>query len=183
MTSVFKEYKTEIMRAARNDRLRLALSRAIKSFRANVKNALQKFPHTTDLADEVLAVKQKAIPDMEKLAKTAIAAIEENKGKGYIARTPEEALDIIAGLVGKDKLIVKGKTMTGFANSEEDFADQTVGQKLMPFRIEDEARRLGANFVVAPAFQPHAVRDGCLITGQQQFSGGAVAQLVLEPLG
>ena len=77
---------------------------------------------------------------------------------------------------------VKGKTMTGFANSEEDFADQTVGQKLMPFRIEEEARKLGANFVVAPAFQPHAVRDGHLITGQQQFSGGEVAQLVIEAL-
>jgi len=77
---------------------------------------------------------------------------------------------------------VKGKTMTGFADSEEDFADQAVGQKLMPFRIEDEARQLGANFVVAPAFQPHAVRDGRLITGQQQFSGGEVAKLVLEAL-
>jgi putative intracellular protease/amidase len=77
---------------------------------------------------------------------------------------------------------VKGKTMTGFANSEEDFADQAVGQKLMPFRIEDEARKLGAHFIVAPAFQPHAVRDGCLITGQQQHSGGEVAKLVLEAL-
>jgi len=77
---------------------------------------------------------------------------------------------------------VKGKTMTGFANSEEDFADQTVGQKLMPFHVEDEARKLGANFVVAPTFQPHAVRDGHLITGQQQFSGGEVAKLVIEAL-
>lgn len=77
---------------------------------------------------------------------------------------------------------VKGKTMTGFANSEEDFADQAVGQKLMPFRIEDEARKLGANFVVAPAFQPHAVCHGCLITGQQQHSGGEVAKLLIEAL-
>jgi iron-sulfur cluster protein len=112
-TSGFKEYKKEIMGAARNDRLRLALTRAIKSFRANVKNALEKFPHTVDLAEEVLAIKEKAIPDMEKLARQAIAAIEENKGKGYLARTADEALEIIAGLTGKGKLIVKGKTMTG----------------------------------------------------------------------
>ena len=58
--------------------------------------------------------------------------------------------------------------MTGFANSEEDFADKVVGQKVMPFRIEDEARKLGAKFVTAAAFQPFAVRDGNLITGQQQ---------------
>jgi iron-sulfur cluster protein len=109
----FKEYKKEIMDAAHDDRLRLALSRAIKSFRGNVKNALEKFPHTLSLAEEVLAIKEKAIPDMENLTRRAIAAIEENKGKGYIARTAEEALDIIAGLTGTGKLIVKGKSMTG----------------------------------------------------------------------
>lgn len=58
--------------------------------------------------------------------------------------------------------------MTGFANSEEDYADQVVGQRVMPFRIEDEAKALGAEFIAAPAFQPHALADGHLITGQQQ---------------
>ena len=111
--SGFKEYKKEIMDAAHDDRLRMALTRAIKSFRSNVKNALEKFPHTVDMAAEVLAIKEKAIPDMEKLTRQAIAAIEENKGKGYIAHTAEEALEIISGLTGKGKLIVKGKTMTG----------------------------------------------------------------------
>jgi len=77
---------------------------------------------------------------------------------------------------------VKGKTMTGFANSEEDFADKAVGQKLMPFRIEDEASKLGASFITAPAFQPHALRYGRLITGQQQHSGAEVAKLVIEAL-
>jgi putative intracellular protease/amidase len=76
--------------------------------------------------------------------------------------------------------IIQGKRMTGFANSEEDFADKVVGQKVMPFRIEDEAHKLGANFIAAPAFEPHAVRDGNLITGQQQHSGHAVAKLVLD---
>jgi iron-sulfur cluster protein len=112
-TPGFKEYKKEIMGAAHDDRLRLALTRAIKSFRSNVKSALEKFPHTVDLAEEVLTIKEKAIPDMEKLTRQAIGAIEENKGKGYLARTTEEALEIIAGLTGKGKLIVKGKTMTG----------------------------------------------------------------------
>jgi iron-sulfur cluster protein len=111
--SDFKSYKKEIMGAAHDDRLRLALSRAVNSFRANVKNALEKFPHTVDLAEEVLKIKEKAIPQMEKLARQAIAAIEENRGKGYIARTADEALDIISGLVGTNKLIVKGKSMTG----------------------------------------------------------------------
>jgi putative intracellular protease/amidase len=77
---------------------------------------------------------------------------------------------------------VKGRKMTGFANSEEDYADKAVGRKLMPFRIEDEANRMAAHFVTKPAFQPHAVRDGNLITGQQQHSGGEVAKLVISAL-
>jgi predicted dinucleotide-binding enzyme/putative intracellular protease/amidase len=82
------------------------------------------------------------------------------------------------------ELLVKDKTWTGFANSEEDAADAAVGRKLQPFRIEDEARAItGTNFIVQRAFRPHAVRDGNLITGQQQNSGAAAARLVIEALG
>lgn len=49
-------------------------------------------------------------------------------------------------------------------------------------RIEDEANRIGARFIAQPAFQPHAVRDGNFITGQQQHSGGEVATLVISAL-
>lgn len=78
---------------------------------------------------------------------------------------------------------VAGRHMTGFANSEEDFADQVVGRKVMPFRIEDEARAAGAKFVAAPAFRPYAVRDGNLITGQQQYSDRKAARLLIEARG
>jgi putative intracellular protease/amidase len=81
-------------------------------------------------------------------------------------------------------LLVKGKTWTGFANSEEAYADAFVGQKIQPFWIEEEARKIeGTNFVVDSMFKPFAIRDGNLITGQQQYSGGAAAELVVETLG
>lgn len=81
-------------------------------------------------------------------------------------------------------LLVEGKTWTGFANSEEQFADDFVGQRLQPFWIEDEARKIeGTNFVVDQRFRDFAVRDGLLVTGQQQFSGAAAAKLVIEALG
>jgi putative intracellular protease/amidase len=32
-------------------------------------------------------------------------------------------------------------------------------------------------------FKPFALRDGNLITGQQQYSGAAAAELVIETLG
>jgi len=82
------------------------------------------------------------------------------------------------------ELLVADKTWTGFANSEEDYADAYVGMTIQPFRIQDEARALpGTNFIVASRFKPHAVRDGLLVTGQQQYSGAAVARLVIEALG
>lgn len=81
-------------------------------------------------------------------------------------------------------LLVKGKTWTGFANAEEKFADDFVGQRIQPFWIEDEAKKLeGTNFVVDQMFREFAVRDGLLVTGQQQFSGAAAAKLVIEALG
>jgi len=80
--------------------------------------------------------------------------------------------------------LVAGRTWTGFANSEEDAAVAFVGRPIQPFRIEDEARVMpGTNFIVRGAFRSHAVRDGGLITGQQQHSGGAAAALVIEALG
>lgn len=81
-------------------------------------------------------------------------------------------------------LLVKGKTWTGFADSEEAFADAYVGRRIQPFWIEDEAKKLPeTNFIVDGMFKPHAVRDGRLITGQQQYSGAAAARLVIEALG
>lgn len=82
------------------------------------------------------------------------------------------------------RLLVEGKTWTGFANSEERYVSDFVGQKIQPFWIEDEAEKLAnTNFIVSGRFKPHAVRDGNLITGQQQYSGRAAARLVIEALG
>jgi len=82
------------------------------------------------------------------------------------------------------KLLVDGRTWTGFADAEEQFADNFVGMKIQPYWIESEARKLAnTNFVTGGLFRPFAVRDGRLITGQQQFSGAPAAELVIEALG
>ncbi|TAE22259.1 MAG: type 1 glutamine amidotransferase domain-containing protein [Cytophagales bacterium] len=87
--------------------------------------------------------------------------------------------------------LAKGKTVTGFANVEEDFADNAVwdygllsrDKHLMPWRIEDELKALGANFVQAGLWRGFAIRDGNLITGQQNFSGAETAKAIIEALG
>lgn len=91
----------------------------------------------------------------------------------------------------RGELIAKGKTVTGFANIEEDFADEAVwsygmlprGTHIMPWRIEDAMREIGANYVQSGMWKGFAIRDGNLITGQQNFSGFETAQLVVRALG
>jgi hypothetical protein len=77
------------------------------------------------------------------------------------------------------ELLVKGKTVTGFANVEEDFADNAVwsmnllsrDKHIMPWRVEDELKKLGANYIQSGLWRGFAVCDGNLITGQQKFLG------------
>jgi putative intracellular protease/amidase len=88
-------------------------------------------------------------------------------------------------------LLATGKTVTGFANVEEDFADNAVWSMnllsrdthVMPWRIEDEMKRIGANYVQGGLWRAFAVRDGNLVTGQQNFSGSETADLVVRALG
>jgi putative intracellular protease/amidase len=81
------------------------------------------------------------------------------------------------------ELLVKGKTWTGFADAEEEFADQAVGMKIQPYRIETEARKIeGTTFKVAAPFSSYAITDGNLVTGQQQNSGAAAAEMVVDLL-
>jgi putative intracellular protease/amidase len=79
--------------------------------------------------------------------------------------------------------LVQGKTVTGFSNAEEDYGDSFLGRQIMPWRVEDAFKERGANYIQGGLFKAFAVRDGRLITGQQQYSGRKVAQLVIEALG
>lgn len=89
------------------------------------------------------------------------------------------------------EFLAKGKTLTGFANVEEDFADNAVwtmnllsrDKHVMPWRIEDELKKIGANYIQSGLWRGFAVRDGNLITGQQNFSGSETAAVVIEALG
>lgn len=115
--------------------------------------------------------------DLEKL----FAAFYES-GKPSAAVCHSTAL-LLEATTSKGELIVKGKTWTGFASAEEEFADQAVGMKIQPYRIEDEARMLqDTTFKVAAPFSSYAIQDGNLITGQQQNSGAAAAELLVKAL-
>lgn len=70
-----------------------------------------------------------------------------------------------------------GRKMTAFSNEEESaatFADNA------PWLLEDCLRLAGAQYQALPAWTPHVVEDGNLITGQQQVSAGITADAVLR---
>eukprot|EP00246_Nothoceros_aenigmaticus_P006205 TRINITY_DN18998_c0_g1_i1.p1 TRINITY_DN18998_c0_g1~~TRINITY_DN18998_c0_g1_i1.p1 ORF type:complete len:227 (+),score=43.90 TRINITY_DN18998_c0_g1_i1:130-810(+) len=73
--------------------------------------------------------------------------------------------------------IVKGKKVTGFTNSEEESVGKT---KKVPFLLETTLIELGGHFERSPDWQPHAVADGKLVTGQNPASSSKVAHLILE---
>jgi len=119
--------------------------------------------------------------DNEDLHKFVADFYESNKVTAIVCHA---TCVLLKTKLSNGELLVKDKTWTGFANSEEQFADNYVGKRIQPFWIEEEANKIDdTNFIVAGQFRSHAVRDGNLITGQQQYSGGAAAKLVIETLG
>jgi len=113
-------------------------------------------------------------------------ALESLFASFYEAGKPSAAVCHATSLLIDAKLsngdfLVSGKKWTGFADKEEDYADDAVGQKIQPFRIEEEAAKMkDTTFKVSDPFASYAIMDGNLITGQQQNSGAAAARFVVE---
>lgn len=81
------------------------------------------------------------------------------------------------------KLLADGKKWTGFTDEEEEQVNTAFGMKLNDYTIQKEAAGIeGTTFLCRGAEEPFAIRDGRLITGQQQYSSGITAELVLEAL-
>jgi putative intracellular protease/amidase len=118
--------------------------------------------------------------DNEGLKRTIVAFYEAEKPTAVLCHGVSALIDV---RLSDGSYLVEGKTVTGFANVEEDFSDRSVGMRVMPYRIEDELRKRGANYIQGGLFKAFAVRDGRLITGQQQYSGAKVAELVIAALG
>jgi putative cofactor-binding repeat protein len=75
--------------------------------------------------------------------------------------------------------LVKGKTVTGFSNTEEAAVGLT---DVVPFLVEDALKANGGRYSRAEDWASHAVVDGNLITGQNPASSEATARALLEAL-
>lgn len=75
--------------------------------------------------------------------------------------------------------LVKGKTVTGFSNSEED----AVGlSDIVPFLLEDTLKEQGGEYSRGDDWAVHVVEDGLLITGQNPASSEEAAKRLLAKL-
>jgi len=78
--------------------------------------------------------------------------------------------------------LIAGKSVTGFSAAEDAYVDEALGARLFDWWVEPAMRERGANYSENGMWANYALADGNLITGQQQNSGGSVAQLVIEQL-
>jgi len=109
----------------------------------------------------------------------SIALIESfyNSGKPVSAVCHSPA--VFHKVTYKGEPLVKGKRVTGFTNGEEEAVGLT---QVVPFLVEDELKRIGGLYEKAPDWQPFAITDGRLVTGQNPASSTSAAQALLKLL-
>ncbi|MFD2908459.1 type 1 glutamine amidotransferase domain-containing protein [Flavobacterium ardleyense] len=109
----------------------------------------------------------------------SIALIESfytnNKPVAFVCHAPGALKNV---KVNGD-FLVKGKKVTGFTNEEEEAVGLT---KVVPFLLEDALIANGAVYSKEANWEPYAVEDGLLITGQNPASSKLVAQKLVQHL-
>ena len=80
---------------------------------------------------------------------------------------------------GNGQWLFRGRRITGFSNQEETQAGFAGNA---PWLLEDRLRLAGANYVAKPAWTPHVLTDGNLVTGQQSTSAQVTADAVMNLL-
>ncbi|NCT16828.1 MAG: type 1 glutamine amidotransferase domain-containing protein [Flavobacteriaceae bacterium CG2_30_34_30] len=112
--------------------------------------------------------------------KTSIALIENfnklNKPQAFVCHAPA----VLKHVKGRDgKALVNAKKVTGFTNEEEAAVQLT---EIVPFLLEDMLKENGGVYSKIGDWQPYAVEDGLLITGQNPASSSLVAEKLIAKL-
>jgi putative intracellular protease/amidase len=109
--------------------------------------------------------------------KDSIALIEAMFAKGNPVAAVCHAPGVFRHVMSWDgSLMVQGKSVTGFSNSEEAAVGLT---DVVPFLVEDELKKNGGKYSKGADWQSYFVQDNNLITGQNPASSEAVAKAVL----
>jgi putative intracellular protease/amidase len=98
-----------------------------------------------------------------------------NKPVAFVCHSPA----VLKNVKINGEYLVKGKKVTGFSNTEEEAVGLT---KVVPFLLEDALQANGATYSKGADWNPYAVEDGLLITGQNPASSKLVATKLLQQL-
>ena len=110
----------------------------------------------------------------------SIALIEETLNAGKPVALVCHAPGVLRHARNRDgSPVVQGKKVTGFTNSEEAAVGLT---DVVPFLVEDELIKSGGRFSKVDDWQPYAIRDGLLITGQNPASSTSAAETLVALL-
>ena len=111
---------------------------------------------------------------------TSIALIQDTLGAGKPVALICHAPGVLRDVKAADGTpLVKGKTVTGFTNSEE----AAVGlSDVVPFLVEDMLQQKGGTYSKTADWGVYVVEDGLLITGQNPASSAKAAQALLATL-
>ena len=108
----------------------------------------------------------------------SIALVESMYASGKPVAAVCHAPGVLRNAKAPDgNLLVNGKSVTGFSNSEEDAVQLT---EIVPFLVENDLISKGASYSKADDWQPHVITDENLITGQNPASSELTAKAVLE---
>ena len=101
--------------------------------------------------------------------------VQQDKPVAFVCHSPAALKNVkIDG-----EYLVKGKTVTGFTNSEEDAVGLT---DVVPFLVEDALKANGGNYEKAADWESFVVEDGLLITGQNPASSEESAKRLMAKL-
>lgn len=101
--------------------------------------------------------------------------VQQDKPVAFVCHSPAALKNVkIDG-----EYLVKGKTVTGFTNSEEDAVGLT---DVVPFLVEDALKANGGNYEKAADWESFVVEDGLLITGQNPASSEEAAKRLMAKL-
>ena len=119
-----REYKKRLKEAIKEGKIPIAIERASESYRRNLQEAVERFPYTIELAQEVRAIKEEAIKNLDSLFEEAKRQFEKNRAKVFLARTSEEACEIVGSICGNRKVVVKGKSLTAEEISLREYLEE-----------------------------------------------------------
>jgi L-lactate dehydrogenase complex protein LldG len=110
---LFEQYYDALLRSARDPDMSLGLSRSVSAYRERKARALERFPHTVKLAEEVRHLKRECLERLDELVEKASASLKENGAQVYHAARAQDALKIIGQIIGSGKVVLSAKTLTG----------------------------------------------------------------------